>query len=47
MLWSVVMVIPVMLLFIVIGLLLFIYYQQPSLMTTNDGAPVPQFNVKR
>ncbi|GGF79639.1 sodium:solute symporter [Alteromonas lipolytica] len=43
MLWSVVMVIPVMLLFIVIGLLLYIYYQQPTLMATNTGAPVPQF----
>lgn len=43
MIWSVVMVIPVMLLFIVIGLLLYIYYQQPALMSTNAGAPVPQF----
>ena len=43
MLWSVVMVIPVMLLFIVIGLLLYIYYQQPDLMASNAGAPVPQF----
>jgi SSS family transporter len=43
MLLSVVMVIPVMLLFIVIGLLLYIYYQRPDLMATASGAPVPEF----
>lgn len=43
MLLSVVMVIPVMLLFIVIGLLLYIYYQQPELMATNSDAPTPVF----
>ncbi|MDC8832200.1 sodium:solute symporter [Alteromonas gilva] len=43
MLWSVVMVIPVMLLFITIGLLLYIYYQQPSLMAARAGAPTPEF----
>ncbi|WP_411369147.1 sodium:solute symporter [Pseudidiomarina salilacus] len=44
MLWSVVMVIPVMLLFIVIGLLLYIYYQRPDIMASglSDG-PVPTF----
>lgn len=43
MLLSVVMVIPVMLLFIVIGLLLYIYYQQPALMAQDNGAPTPVF----
>ncbi|RDV26851.1 sodium:solute symporter [Alteromonas aestuariivivens] len=37
MLMSVVMLIPVMLLFLVIGLLLYVYYQRPDLM--NTGAP--------
>lgn len=39
MIWSVVMVIPVMLLFIVIGLLLYVFYQRPDLMLA-DGASV-------
>jgi Na+/proline symporter len=51
MLLSVVMVIPVMLLFLVIGLLLFIFYQRPDLMgegaatamTSFDGAKVTVF----
>ncbi|MFS1701962.1 sodium:solute symporter [Alteromonas sp. AMM-1] len=43
MLLSVVMVIPVMLLFIIIGLLLYIYYQRPDIMSTGSGAPVPEF----
>lgn len=43
MLLSVVMVIPVMLLFIIIGLLLYIYYQRPDIMSMSSGAPVPEF----
>ncbi|MDN7125644.1 sodium:solute symporter [Pseudidiomarina terrestris] len=44
MLMSVVMVIPVMLLFIVIGLLLYIYYQRPDIMASGQGdGPVPTF----
>ncbi|MFC0446080.1 sodium:solute symporter [Pseudidiomarina halophila] len=44
MLMSVVMVIPVMLLFIVIGLLLYIYYQRPDIMASGqDDGPVPTF----
>lgn len=47
MLMSVVMVIPVMLLFIVIGLLLYIYYQRPDIMAGSDGsAPIPTFAGK-
>ncbi|MBU2978717.1 sodium:solute symporter [Alteromonas sp. C1M14] len=44
MLMSVVMVIPVMLLFLVIGLLLYVYYQRPDIMASglSDG-PVPSF----
>jgi len=37
MLFSVILVIPVMLLFIIIGLLLFVFYQRPDLMSS-DGA---------
>ena len=51
MLLSVVMVIPVMLLFLIIGLLLFVFYQRPDLMgesavtamTSFDGAKVTVF----
>ncbi|MCP4527871.1 MAG: sodium/solute symporter [Aestuariibacter sp.] len=43
MLLSVVMVIPVMLLFIIIGLLLYVYYQRPDIMSMSNGAPVPEF----
>ena len=52
MLYSIVMVIPIMLLFIVIGLLLYVYYQRPDLMQsgaagevlpTFDGEPVTIF----
>lgn len=43
MLLSVVMVIPVMLVFIFIGLLLYIYYQQPALMASQNGTPTPEF----
>ena len=43
-LMSVVMVIPVMLLFIIIGLLLFIYYQRPDTMASGQAdGPVPTF----
>ncbi len=43
-LMSVVMVIPVMLLFIIIGLLLFIYYQRPDIMASGQAdGPVPTF----
>jgi solute:Na+ symporter, SSS family len=42
--WSVVLVIPVMALFIIIGLLLYIYYQRPDLMMSADGqSVVPTF----
>jgi SSS family solute:Na+ symporter len=41
-LWSIVMVIPVMLLFIVIGLLLFIYYQRPDIMQLGSGTDLIQ-----
>lgn len=45
MLMSVVMVIPVMLLFIIIGLLLFVFYQRPDLMMTQaSGDVVPTFD---
>ncbi len=45
MLYSVVMVIPVMLVFIAIGLLLFIYYDRPDLMHNGlQNAVVPSFN---
>lgn len=41
---SVVMVIPVMLLFIIIGLLLYVFYQRPDVMASATGdAPVPTF----
>ncbi|GAB3020323.1 sodium:solute symporter [Bowmanella dokdonensis] len=40
--WSVVMVIPVMFLFIVIGLLLYVYYQRPDLMMSPQGEPLVQ-----
>lgn len=41
---SVIMVIPVMLLFILIGLLLYVYYQRPDLMlTSNATETVPSF----
>ena len=44
MLLSVVMVIPVMCLFLIIGLLLFVYYQRPDLMASGSGEnPVPVF----
>jgi SSS family transporter len=42
MLWSVILVIPVMLLFIVIGLLLYVFYQRPDLMGLNDGELINQ-----
>ncbi|AWL13109.1 Sodium-coupled monocarboxylate transporter [Saliniradius amylolyticus] len=43
--WSVVMVIPVMALFIAIGLLLYIYYQRPELMTGGGVLEAaPSFN---
>lgn len=44
MLMSVVMVIPVMLLFITIGLLLWVYYSRPDIMASGSGnEPVPTF----
>ncbi|QJR80463.1 sodium/solute symporter [Alteromonas pelagimontana] len=47
MLMSVIMVIPVMLLFIIIGLLLYLYYQRPDIMAiASDGGPVPTFAGK-
>lgn len=42
MLFSVVLVIPVMLLFIIIGLLLFIFYQRPDLMSTEGAQSIVQ-----
>lgn len=45
MLLSVVMVIPVMLLFICIGLLLYVFYQRPDVMASAaNGAPIPVFD---
>lgn len=47
MLLSVVMVIPVMCLFLIIGLLLYVYYQRPDLMSSLGGdEPVPTFAGK-
>lgn len=44
-LYSIVMVIPVMLVFIVIGLLLFIYYQRPDIMQSGGaGQLIPSFD---
>lgn len=44
MLYSIVMVIPIMLLFIVIGLLLYVYYQRPDLMHSGAaGEVLPTF----
>jgi len=42
---SIVMSIPIVLVFICIGLLLFIYYQRPDIMmqAVADGAPTPEF----
>jgi len=42
MLFSVVLVIPVMLLFIIIGLLLFIFYQRPDLMLSEGAQSIVQ-----
>jgi len=42
MLYSVVLVIPVMLLFVIIGLLLFVFYQRPDLMLSKDAAQIVQ-----
>jgi Na+/proline symporter len=45
--YSIVMVIPVMLVFIIIGLLLFIYYQRPDIMQSGgDGQLIPTFEGK-
>lgn len=44
MLLSVVMVIPIMLLFIVIGMLLHVFYERPDIMmNATNGAPLPVF----
>ena len=41
---SIFMGIPVVLIFVCIGLLLFIYYQRPDIMVQNtSGAPIPEF----
>jgi SSS family solute:Na+ symporter len=41
---SIFMGIPVVLIFVCIGLLLFVYYQRPDLMNSaQDGAPTPEF----
>lgn len=41
---SIVMGIPVVLIFVCIGLLLYVYYQRPELMNSGlDGAPTPEF----
>ncbi|MDF2176673.1 sodium:solute symporter [Aliiglaciecola sp. CAU 1673] len=42
-LWSVVWVIPVMLVFILIGLLLYLFYQRPDLMGSASGLETPSF----
>ena len=43
MLSSVFIGIPVVFIFMCIGLLLFVYYQQPALMQSNVNAPTPEF----
>ncbi|MGQ8366992.1 sodium:solute symporter [Glaciecola sp. 1036] len=40
---SIIMGIPVVLIFMCIGLLLYIYYQRPELMMTASGSPIPEF----
>ncbi|MBC3765650.1 sodium:solute symporter family transporter [Neptunicella marina] len=47
MLMSIVMVVPVMFLFIVIGLLLFIFYQRPDIMLGNEMAVNQEFNGEK
>ncbi len=42
MIWSVVLVIPVMALFIFIGLLLYVFYQRPDLMQLSEASQVVQ-----
>lgn len=42
---SIIMGIPVVLIFVCIGLLLYVYYQHPELMHNGlDGAPIPEFS---
>ena len=42
---SIVMGVPIVLIFVCIGLLLFLYYQRPDIMSlANTGAPTPEFN---
>ncbi len=43
MLFSIVLLIPVMLLFLTIGLLLYVYYQRPDLMLSPETDVVPEF----
>jgi len=43
MLLSIVLLIPVMLLFLVIGLLLYVYYQRPDLMHSGSSGVTPEF----
>ncbi|MFC3122846.1 sodium:solute symporter [Agaribacter flavus] len=40
---SIAMGIPVVLIFVCIGLLLFVYYQRPDIMLSQDGTPTPEF----
>ncbi|MFM9500727.1 hypothetical protein ACKI1Q_45085, partial [Streptomyces galilaeus] len=44
---SIVMVIPVMLVFIFIGLLLYVVYQQPLLMNSDGAQVVQEFNGEK
>lgn len=41
--WSIVFVIPIMLLFIIIGLLLYVFYQRPDVMMQSALAETPEF----
>lgn len=48
MLWSIFMVVPVMFLFILIGLLLFIFYQRPDIMQAGiDGSAIGEFKGEK
>jgi Na+/proline symporter len=45
--WSVVASVPVILLFLIIGSLLFVFYQRPDLMMTSTGSVVPTFQGEK
>ena len=47
MVWSVIMVVPVMALFIAIGLLLYVFYQRPDLMASDAAGLVQSFEGEK